>query len=186
MSDDEVSWNSRLLHGGLTRTYVCVPQQSLLESLDLNQLNCLNETAEHNVKSIFISRKQNTSSSAYLLSDADEQLLINIPFVRGVRVKSLLIKSSGEPGQQPRKIKLFINHSSLGFEDVQDAEEPEASQVIELTDEQVTRGRRIPLRFIFVAGNEGDDQTRIDGIDIFGLVTGGNKDLSGLRNVEEV
>ena len=56
-----------------------MPQQSLLESLDLNQLNCLNEDAEHNAKDILIFRKLNTNESKYLLSDADEQLLINIP-----------------------------------------------------------------------------------------------------------
>ncbi|KAI0811092.1 PITH domain-containing protein [Irpex lacteus] len=171
-------------------------EQSLLESLDLQQLNCLNETAQNNVKDLLASRKLNTNESLFVLSDADEQLLINIPFIRSVRIKSLVIKSKGEPGQQPRKIKLFINRPSLGFEDVQDAEEPDASQIIELTDAQVTQGKKIPLRFvrfqnvnsihIFVATNGGDDETRIDGIDFFGQVTGGTKDLSGLREVEEV
>ncbi|KAI0693881.1 PITH domain-containing protein [Cytidiella melzeri] len=171
-------------------------EQSLLESLDLQQLNCLNESTDHNLKSIFSVRKLNTSSSSYLLSDADEQLLLNIPFVRSVRIKSLLIKSSGEPGQRPQRIKLFINRPSLGFDDVQDAEEPDATQIIDLTDAQVAEGKKIPLRFvrfqnissihIFVATNGGDDETRIDGIDIFGLLAGGSKDLSTLKDVEEV
>ncbi len=154
----------------LTRTDH-LPQQSLLQSLDLQQLNCLNETAQNNVKDLLASRKLNTNESLFVLSDADEQLLINIPvsafhpsrpfsilltslssnciqFIRSVRIKSLVIKSKGEPGQQPRKIKLFINRPSLGFEDVQDAEEPDASQIIELTDAQVTQGKKIPLRFV--------------------------------------
>lgn len=170
-------------------------EQSLLESLDLQQLNCLNENTEHGIKNIFSARKLNTTDS-YLLSDADEQLLLNVHFIRSVRVKSLVIKSSGAAGQQPRTIKIFTNRPSLGFEDVQDAEEPYAAQVIELTEAQVTQGKKIPLRFvrfqnvssihIFVATNAGDDETRIDGIDVFGSLAGGNKDLSSLRDVEEV
>ncbi|KAI0340138.1 DUF1000-domain-containing protein [Trametopsis cervina] len=161
-------------------------EQSLLESLDLQQLNCLNENTEHNLKEILALRRQNKSAS-YLLSDADEQLLLNIP--------SIVIRSSGEPGQRPRTIKLFINRPSLGFDDVQDAEEPNAAQIIELTDDQVEQGKKIPLRFvrfqnvasvhIFVATNGGDDETRIDAIDIFGSVASGSKDLSALREVEE-
>lgn len=116
-----------------------------------------------------------------------------------MRVKYLVIKSSGEPGQRPRSIKLFINRPSLGFDDVQDAQEPYAAQILELTDEQVAEGKKIPLRFvrfqnvsslhvstndlfhscwdscagqIFVASNGGDDETRIDGIDLFGSLAG--------------
>lgn len=69
-------------------------------------------------------------------------------FVRSVRVKAIVIKSSGEPERRPRSIKLFINRPSLGFEDVQDAQEPYAAQILELTDEQVTEGKKIPLRYV--------------------------------------
>jgi len=54
------------------------------------------------------------------------------------------------------------------------------AQVLELTEEQVTNGTPIPLRFvrfqavsslhIFVASNHGgEDETRINAIDVFGL-----------------
>ena len=54
------------------------PQASLLEYLDLSQLNCLNEAPQHTLKSIVADKKKNTGS-AHVLSDADEQLLLNIP-----------------------------------------------------------------------------------------------------------
>ena len=41
-----------------------------------------------------------------------------------------------------------MNRPTLGFEDAADAKEPEAAQIIELTDEQVAEGKRIPLRFV--------------------------------------
>jgi hypothetical protein len=54
-------------------------QPSLLEHLDGQQINCLNESTGHTIKSILSTKGANTSSSAYLLSDTDEQLLITIP-----------------------------------------------------------------------------------------------------------
>ena len=63
-------------------------------------------------------------------------------------MRSIIIRSAINPEQAPRTIKLFINKPSLGFEDVEDAVEPEAAQVIELTDEQVKEGKPIPLRYV--------------------------------------
>ena len=57
--------------------YRCV-QISLLEALDRQQLNCLNEDATHTLRSIVEDKRLNTSSDVYLLSDADEQLILNI------------------------------------------------------------------------------------------------------------
>jgi hypothetical protein len=51
--------------------------QSLLEYLELSQSNCLNEVEDHNIKGIFPGKTRNTTDS-YLLSDVDEQLLLNI------------------------------------------------------------------------------------------------------------
>lgn len=64
-----------------------------------------------------------------------------------MRIRSILVKGSVAE-QQPRLIKLFINRPTLGFSDAEDAKEPEAAQIIELTAEQVAQGRRIPLRFV--------------------------------------
>ncbi|KAJ3732721.1 DUF1000-domain-containing protein [Lentinula guzmanii] len=167
---------------------------SLLQFLDLQQSNCLNEALEHNFKSIVSSKSLNTSSS-YLESDADEQLLLNIAFNQSVRVKSLVIKST-DIAHAPKKIKLAINRPNLGFDDVAEAEEPAVAQVLELDQETVTKGNPISLRFvrfqsvnslhIFVVSNHGDeDETKIDAIDIIGVPVETTKDLSGLRQQQE-
>ncbi|KAG5635424.1 hypothetical protein H0H81_011314 [Sphagnurus paluster] len=119
---------------------------SLLEFIDLSQLDCLNENSEHTVKSILAQKKRNTTSS-YLISDADEQLLINIRFNQSVRVRSIVIHAS-VIGQAPCTIKLAANRPNLGFEDIENATEPEIAQVVTLTEEDVTEGRPIPLRFV--------------------------------------
>ena len=45
-------------------------------------------------------------------------------------------------------IKLLINRNAIGFEDVEDAEEPEAAQVLEVSEDAVKEGRPIDLRFV--------------------------------------
>jgi len=165
----------------------------LLEFLDLSQLNCLNEAEQHTFKSIVSSKSRNATGS-YLLSDADEQLLLNIPFNQTVRVRSIVLQSNSEL-QRPKHIKLLVNRPSLGFEDVEDASEPEAAQILELSNEDVKEGNRIVLRFvrfqavnslhIFVQSNHGDDESRIDVLDVFGIPVETTKDLSGLKKQEE-
>jgi len=168
---------------------------SLLSTLDPQQINCLNESTEHNLKSLLSSDP--STSSNYLLSDADEQLLLNIPFNQTVRIKSIAFKTSNIP-QGPLQIKLLINRPSLGFEDVDDADEKQVAQILEVTEDQLKDGKRIPLRFvrfqsvnslhIFVASNQGgEDETRIDSLDIFGsgIHSGGARDLSGLARQED-
>ncbi|KZT42108.1 DUF1000-domain-containing protein [Sistotremastrum suecicum HHB10207 ss-3] len=150
---------------------------SLLEFLDTTQLTCLNESPEHGIKTI-LGQKRRNKSDAYLLSDADEQLLLTISFNQAVRVRSLVLTGK-VASQAPKKIKLLINKPAVGFEDVEDAEEPEVAQVLTLSEDIVAEGKPITVRFvrfqsvnsltIFVASNHGgDDETRIDSIDVLG------------------
>ncbi|KAI0710409.1 PITH domain-containing protein [Cerioporus squamosus] len=165
---------------------------SLLEHLDTPQVTCLNESPEHTFKAIVEGRKKNTGD-AYVLSEADEQLLINISFNQTVKIRSISIQSKNVE-QGPKTIRLYINRPSLTFSDVEDG--GECLQEIELTEEDVAEGKKIPLRFvrfqsvtslhIFVVSNlGGEDETRIDAIDIFGLPVMGTRDVSGLKKVED-
>ncbi|KIM19935.1 hypothetical protein M408DRAFT_18669 [Serendipita vermifera MAFF 305830] len=166
---------------------------SLLEFLDRPQINCLNESTEHTFKSIMSGSSRNTSA-AYLESDVDEQLILNIPFNQTVRIRGISIKCS-EESQAPKLIKLTVNTPNVGFDEVEDAVEPQVAQIIELDADTVTSGKTIPLRFvrfqnvlslhIFVGSNQGsEDNTRIDSIDIFGL-PGQTSRVSELRAREE-
>jgi len=150
---------------------------SLLEYLDLSQVHCLNESTENTIRPILASKSLNTTA-AFLQSDADEQLLLTITFNRTVRIRSIIIQST-TLAYAPKNIKFFVNKPALGFEDVENAQEPEAAQVLELAPDVVMEGHQTTLKFvrfqsvtslhIFVASNHGgEDETRIDGIDIFG------------------
>jgi len=167
----------------------------LLSYLDNSQINCLNEAAEHNLKSILQSKALN-SSPAHVLSDVDEQLLLSVHFNQSVRVRSMVIKTSSA-SQAPRDITIFVNRPSIGFEDVDsDGADRNAAQILSLSEAQVTQGQRVPLRYvrfqsvnsihIFVGSNHGgEEQTRIDGIDFFGTPVETTKDLSGLQQEED-
>ncbi|KAH9830984.1 DUF1000-domain-containing protein [Rhodofomes roseus] len=166
--------------------------KSVLEHLDLQQLTCLNEDEEHTFKSIVSNRAKNTSGGTYLLSDVDEQLLLNITFNQTVRIRSIAIQASSV-AQAPRKIKLLINRPTIGFDDFSDGE---FTQEFELTEDQVQEGKRVPLRYvrfqavnalhIFVESNHGgEDQTRIDAIDVYGTAVIGTRDLSGLKKADD-
>ncbi|PIL23692.1 hypothetical protein GSI_13441 [Ganoderma sinense ZZ0214-1] len=165
---------------------------SLLELLDTPQLTCLNENPQHNFKAIVAEKKKNTGNS-YILSDVDEQLLLNIPFNQTVKIRAITIQSSTNTAQAPRKIRLLTNRHSISFEDAE--EDHSILQDIELSEDDVREGKRIDLRFvrfqsvsslhIFVVSNQGGgDETRIDAIDIFGMPVMGTKNVSGLRKVE--
>jgi len=167
---------------------------SLLEFLDLSQLTCLNEDLNHTLKSILQQKNRNTASDNYLLSDADEQLLLHIPFNQSVRVRSIIIHGSVKD-QAPSVLKIMANRMNVGFEDIEDAKEPEVSQILDLKEEEVTKGLSVALRYvrfqsvnslhIFVGSNHGGtDITRIDSIDIFGVPVETTKDLSGLKKTE--
>ena len=68
-------------------------------------------------------------------------------FHQMVRIKALRIHSH-ETSQGPLVVKILVNQPSIGFEDVQDAQEPEVAQVVQLSEEDVRDGKPIPLRFV--------------------------------------
>jgi len=169
------------------------PEPSLLEYLDLPQSNCLNEDEGHQLKSILSEKIRNTGDN-YLQSDVDEQLLLNIHFNQRVRVRSIVLRSA-DPQQGPKKIKLLVNRTAIGFEDVQDG--GEVAQVIEeVSDDAIREGQPIPLRYvrfqsvnslhIFVESNHGGvDQTRINSVDVLGFPVGATTDLSALNKQDD-
>jgi hypothetical protein len=64
-----------------------------------------------------------------------------------VRVRSIVLQTPSRE-QAPKTVKLLINRPSLGFEDVEDADEPDVAQILEISEDEVKEGKRIPLRFV--------------------------------------
>ena len=53
---------------------------SLYQKIDMNQLTCLNEEVENSGKTVFKPWESRLNREKFVQSDADEELLINIPF----------------------------------------------------------------------------------------------------------
>ncbi|KAJ3030160.1 UNVERIFIED_CONTAM: Thioredoxin-like protein 1 [Siphonaria sp. JEL0065] len=87
------------------------PHGSLGEFIDSRQIECLNQSDDHTVTSIF-----GKDAKQYLESDVDEQLILVVPFNQVVKA--------------PRTIKTFINRpTTLSFDE---ADSIEPIEVIDL------------------------------------------------------
>lgn len=111
-------------------------QYSLYKKIDIDNLECLNESSEGSAKLVFkpyeerlnfdtvkfcrFNIKKCTFSNEYYCfqfveSDADEELLFNIPFTGNIKLKGLTI--IGADDSHPNKVRLFKNRPKLSFYD---------------------------------------------------------------------
>uniref|UniRef100_A0A8C1VA63 Thioredoxin-like 1 n=1 Tax=Cyprinus carpio TaxID=7962 RepID=A0A8C1VA63_CYPCA len=95
-----------------------------------------------------------------------ERLLITIAFNQPVKLFSLKLLAA-ELAQAPKSVKIFINlPRSMGFDD---AERSEATQALDLSEEDYKDDGLIPLRYVkfqnvnsvtlFIRSNQGDEET---------------------------
>jgi hypothetical protein len=68
-------------------------------------------------------------------------------FNQAVRVRSIIIHGKVK-SQAPKSINILVNRPNLGFEDVEDAEEPQVTQSLSMSDTAVTKGEPVALRFV--------------------------------------
>ncbi|KAH9500655.1 hypothetical protein Btru_077218 [Bulinus truncatus] len=81
-------------------------------------LTCLNESEEGSGKTVFRSYEDRLDKEKFVASDADAELLFNIPFLGSVKLKGMLV-IGGERETHPDKIRLFKNRPNMSFDDVQ-------------------------------------------------------------------
>ncbi|KAI8852673.1 galactose-binding domain-like protein [Chytridium lagenaria] len=149
----------------------------LIDYITQKQVECLNQSDKHTVKSIF------SKDNNYLESDCDEQLIIDIPFQQGVKLHSIRIVAP--PENAPKTIRTFINRTStLSFDEVDSVVETER---IELTPESYGENVIIPLSVhsitLFVQDNlTGADTTIIRQLILYGSPVEATRNLSELAN----
>lgn len=141
-------------------------QIDIINQIDWKSLECLNASSEHGVNNA-LKQGYRDKEGLYLESDADEQILLHIPFQTAVKLQSIVIQSSTDKDKAPKQIRLFINQPNLSFGDAADQV---ATQEFELTEEQL-EGSVIPLKLvkfqkvnvltIFVGSNQGGEETTI-------------------------
>ncbi|KAF2102839.1 DUF1000-domain-containing protein, partial [Rhizodiscina lignyota] len=110
-------------------TYETTPANLLYEQLDFPKVTTLNEDQSGSGEAILKKTwAERLDPEPLLESDADEQILMTVPFTGQVRLQSILLRSSDSPSA-PSTLKVFINRDDLDFSS---AEELSATQEFEL------------------------------------------------------
>lgn len=168
-------------------TVVAGGYRDLSDSYDKQQIHCLNENRTHSIRNII-------DHTGYLMSDSDEQLMINIPFNQPVKIYSIRITSQ-DPKKAPKTIKLYTNRASFGFTDVDSVPCQQEIVLNETNIDATSQSGAVQLKFlkfqmvtylsIFVENNQGDeDTTRIDDIKIFGIPES-SSNMQDLKKTQE-
>lgn len=144
-------------------------QSLLYEQVDFDAVNTLNEAEPRSGAAILQKTwAQRLEPEPQLQSDADEQLLMFVPFTGQVRLHSILLRTS-TTDSAPRTLKLFLNRDDLDFSTASDlapAQTLELSQTNEVQDLPVKRAlfnttRSLTLFFEDNFGDGDEDLTRV-------------------------
>ena len=106
---------------------------SLLSYVDLPRVRCLNVADADSVEGIFKTYDRRRDTTEFIESDADDELLLYVPFTEVVKIKGLTIVGGTEASDSsaPSKATLFINRDDLDFDSAPDAQ---SVQEIDLLD----------------------------------------------------
>eukprot|EP00898_Chlorokybus_atmophyticus_P007447 jgi/Chlat1/7703/Chrsp66S07187 len=175
-------------------------QVDLLDFIEWQSVECLNEHPSHTWQNV-LKQGYREDDGLRLASDADEQLLLYVPFNQMIRLHSIAFKAATAASSEeetnndrsgPRVVKLFINTHSIGFSE---AGSDPATQTLELSPSQVETGEPLQLYYvkfqsvrsltIFIESNQkGTDVTELSKIQLFGN-TVETTDMSKFKKIEE-
>ncbi|KAK5009526.1 PITH domain-containing protein [Cryomyces antarcticus] len=142
-------------------------QTRLYEQVDFDKIITLNEEEPQSGKAI--TKKtwaERLDSEPELASDADEQLLMHIPFTGQVQLHSISIRTSPS-SSAPRTLHVYVNpKETFSWDDVSDStptQRFDLSQTSEVQELLVNRPKYSTTRnlALFYKDNFGDDVTRL-------------------------
>ncbi|CAO3599888.1 unnamed protein product [Absidia cylindrospora] len=117
-------------------------QFSLYPRIHLDNVRCLNETRPDSATSIIRPWHDRMANTEYLESDADEQLLIFVPFTGSVKLRSICLRTDvGD--QAPATMKVFINRDDMDFDAAESYTPTQEWELVQQHDEVVEYGTRV-------------------------------------------
>ncbi|KAF3766136.1 DUF1000-domain-containing protein [Cryphonectria parasitica EP155] len=144
-------------------------QFSLYQHINFDEVTTLNETSHGSGRAIVKKTwDERLTDEPELASDADEQLIINIPFTGQIKLHSILLRTS-QSDSAPRTLRVFQNRDDIDFsaaEELEPAQEFELSRTSEVQELPVRRAKfgrcqRLTLFFQDNFGMGDEDVTRI-------------------------
>jgi len=147
-------------------------EYSLYMKIDMENMVCLNEESEGSGKSVFRPFEERLDFSKFVKSDADEELLFNIPFTGNIKLKGIIIIGADD-NSHPDKVKMYKNRPHMTFDDTA----VKADQEFELTRD-LTGRLEYPIKVVQFASihhltlhfpsNFGANSTKINYIGLRG------------------
>lgn len=138
-------------------------QLDLLGFIDRTQCECLNEEERNNLQNVL-------DGTGTLVSDCDEQLIINLRFNQPVKVHSLLIQGDGE--NTPKAVKIFVNTpTTLDFDKAQSSS---GIQTLDFSGEPLqslyyVKFQNVLSLQLFIENNRGGtDKTVVEKLKLYG------------------
>lgn len=92
-------------------------EYSLWNKIDMENMECLNESTEGSGKLVFKPYEDRLDFSKYVESDCDQELLFNVPFTGNIKLKGVIIIGANDDCH-PKKLRLFKNREKMTFDDV--------------------------------------------------------------------
>ncbi|KAI1373774.1 DUF1000 domain protein [Hypoxylon crocopeplum] len=144
-------------------------QHSLYQHINFDGINTMNEASSGSGKAIVKKTwAERLQTEPELASDADEQILMTIPFTGQVKLHSILLRTSPSDSA-PRTLKIFINRDDVDFEAAEELAPTQTLDLLRTTDVQEWPVRRalfgsVHHLTLFFEDNFGDgleDVTRI-------------------------
>ncbi|XP_027231223.2 PITH domain-containing protein GA19395 [Penaeus vannamei] len=148
---------------------------SLYTRIDIDNVECLNEAVEDSGKTVFKPWEERLDREKFVESDADEELLFNIPFTDNIKLKGIILVG-GENGHHPKKMRLFKNRPHMTFDDVNSAAEQEfdlqqdPTGTLEYTT-KVVKFSSVTHLTIHFPSNFGEETTKVSYIGFRGEYT---------------
>ncbi|MED6217643.1 hypothetical protein PIB30_019593 [Stylosanthes scabra] len=163
-------------------------QVDLLDFIDWSGVECLNQSSTHSLPNA-LKQGYREDDGLHLESDADEQLLLYIPFTQVIKLHSIIVKGPEDEG--PKTVKLFSNKEHMGFSNVNDY--PPSDTAVLSTDN--LKGKPVLVKYvkfqnvrsltIFIEDNQsGSEITKVQKIMLYGS-TVETTDMKGLKKIED-
>eukprot|EP00270_Netrium_digitus_P010385 TRINITY_DN3218_c0_g1_i2.p1 TRINITY_DN3218_c0_g1~~TRINITY_DN3218_c0_g1_i2.p1 ORF type:complete len:205 (+),score=33.20 TRINITY_DN3218_c0_g1_i2:163-777(+) len=114
-----MSHNGSCSHDHDCGEHTCAGAWSLYKFIDMPKVRALNEKAQDSIKSVFKPWELRLDASSVVESSEDDELLVFIPFVNDVKIRSISI-IGGSDGTSPAKMRAFTNREDIDFSLAQD------------------------------------------------------------------